>query len=126
MKVIMTLMMALLIIGITACTSTKQKDVLNLTDEELQQLCAKKPCELSEDLKRRVVAHSKELKLTPEEMQVFKATGKIILCGKCGYIINSKKFKEANRPDAPKMKDENNDGFADDSIRDRILGPYVN
>jgi hypothetical protein len=126
MKSIMTLVMVLLLAGITGCAVPEKKDVLKLSDEELAHLKAKENVVLSPDLKKRLVAHSKELKLTPEEMEVLKHTGKVILCGKCGYILNSTKYKEAQKKPKSELKDEDHSGFIDDSIRDRILGPYIN
>ncbi len=126
MKWMLTLIMAVIIVGSTGCNSAKKTPTIKLSDEELKQLCAAQDCELSRGLKDRLIANSKELKLTEEEMEVLKSTGKVVLCGKCGYILNSKKYKEAQKKGKDKIVDKDHSGFADDSIRDRILGPYIN
>jgi len=126
MKSIMALTMALFIVGIMGCAVPEKTKCIKLTDDELAHLKAKENVELSESLKKRLLANSKELKLTPEEMEVLKHTGKVILCGKCGYILNSTKYKEAQKKAPSELKDEDHSGFVDDSIRDRIIGPYIN
>ncbi len=126
MKLMLTLMMALVLVGITACNATKKSPIVKLSDAELKQLCSKGNCEISENLKKRLILHSKELKLTPQEMLVLKKTGKVILCGDCGYLLNSDKYNESKKSNHANIQDEDNDGFADDSIRNRIIGPYIN
>jgi hypothetical protein len=124
MKLIMTLMTALMITIITGCAVTDTAAKVKLSDKELSHLRSKENFEINPELKKRLIEHSKELKLTPEEMMVLKSTGKVILCGKCGYILDSKKYKSAKK--AGKIEDKDHSGFADNSLRDRILGPYIN
>ena len=126
MKLMLTLMMLAVLVVVTGCNAPKKKPALKLSDEELKQLCATKEYEISDDLRKRLLANGKELKLTPEEMLVLKKTGKVILCGDCGYILNTAKFNKSKKTNHADIKDEDNNGFADDSIRDRIIGPYTN
>ena len=126
MKLMLTLMMVAVLVVLTGCNVPKKKSALKLSDEELKQLCETKKYEISDDLRKRLIANSKELKLTPEEMLVLKKTGKVILCGDCGYILNTKKYTKSKKAQHANIIDEDNNGFADDSIRDRIIGPYTN
>jgi len=109
--------------ALCGCVTPGKKSNLSLTPNEIKELCSKENIEISDSLRQRLIKNSKELKLTPEEMQVLKATGKVILCGKCGHILNSLEFK--------KHKDENlkgdldSQGFIKGSLRDRIIGPYI-
>ena len=126
MKLMLTLTMVAVLVVIIGCNVPKKKSAFELSDEERKQLCETKTYEISDDLRKRLIANSKELKLTPEEMLVLKKTGKVILCGDCGYILNTEKFHKSKKTAHANIKDEDNSGFADDSIRDRIIGPYTN
>jgi uncharacterized CHY-type Zn-finger protein len=59
--------------------------------------------------------------LTPEEKQVLKSTGKVILCGRCGYILNSPEYKKFEANGEKKDNFDPETGFASDSIRARLL-----
>ncbi len=112
----------LLLLGLfcaEGCLTTSGDENITLSKDEIAMLRAKKPCVLSADLRRRLLDHAKELELTPEERRVLESTGKVVLCGKCGYILNSlkyKRFKENNKADI-----DPETGFAKDSIRERLL-----
>ena len=95
------------------------KGPVGLSDAELQALRSKDNVMLSDELKKRLLANHNQLKLTPEEMQVLKTTGKVILCGKCGYMLNEKKYKEFERGRVINL--DKNTGFAKDSLRERII-----
>ena len=103
-----------------AKVTTIKKGAIELSKEELQALCSKDNVELSDDLKNRLLSNSSQLKLTPEEMQVLKSTGKVILCGKCGYLLQEKKYKDFEAKGTVINVDKNT-GFAKDSIRERII-----
>jgi len=105
------------------CATTEKSSKLKLTKSELQELCSQKNVTLSDSLRQRLLENGEELKLTPEEMQVLKATGKVILCGKCGYILDSLDYK--NHKDNLINKPLDEQGFIKGSLRDRIIGPYV-
>ena len=95
MKKILLLAVAVLIAG---CATTQGN--FQLSEEEITILSSKENITLSKVLVQRLVENSNELKLTPEELEVLKTTGKVVLCGKCGYILDSperKKYK-ANPP----------------------------
>ncbi len=97
----------------------EKKGPLGLSEDEIQALRSKKNVELTDDLKRRLLTSS-NLKLTPEEMQVLKSTGKVVLCGKCGYLLKEKKFKEFENKGKVINVDKNT-GFAHDSLRERVI-----
>jgi succinate dehydrogenase/fumarate reductase-like Fe-S protein len=97
----------------------EKKGPLGLSQEEMKALFSKDNVELSDSLKQRIISKSKQLKLTPEEMQVLKSTGKVILCGKCGYLLNEKKFQEFEKGKVINV--DKNTGFAADSLRERII-----
>jgi len=120
MKRLMLLMMVLLFAGVTGCETTKSSH-FSLTPEEKALLASKESVELPDNLRDRLISHSKELRLTPEEMEVLKTTGKVILCGKCGYILNTLKYKQFEAGKVQPNIDPKT-GFAKDSIRERILG----
>jgi hypothetical protein len=98
-----------------------QRGNLELSQDEINALCSKNNVELSDDLKNRLLKNSDELKLTPEEMQVLKSTGKVVFCGKCGYLLGEQKYKdfEANKGQVINVDKET--GFAKDSLRERII-----
>ena len=98
----------------------EMKGPVGLSAEEIQALRSKDSVVLSDELKRRLIASSNQLKLTPEEMQVLKKTGKVILCGRCGYILGEKKYNEAKARGRVISIDKKT-GFAKDSLRERII-----
>jgi len=97
----------------------EKKGALGLSQDEVKALFSKNNVELSDSLKNRIMEKHEQLKLTPEEMQVLKSTGKVILCGKCGYLLNEKKFKEFEKGKV--MNVDADTGFAADSLRERII-----
>ena len=103
-----------------AKVTTIKKGAIELSQDELRALCSKNNVELSDDLKNRLLSNSSQLKLTPEEMQVLKSTGKVILCGKCGYLLNEKKYKNFETKGTVINIDKET-GFAKDSLRERII-----
>ena len=105
------------------CKSTGKVSHLQLTKSEIRELCSRDNVTLSESLRKRLLDDCKELCLTPEEMKVLKSTGKVILCGKCGYILDSKEFKQHEDGKINKKRDSK--GFIKGSLRDRIVGPHV-
>jgi len=109
---------ALLMAG---CWTTGSKKGTFLTDEEIAALKTKRPCVLSPELRRKMLEHGEELHLTPEEKQVLKSTGKVILCGRCGYILNSPEYKKFEANGEKKDNFDPETGFASDSIRARLL-----
>ena len=100
-------------------TDTEKKGALGLSQDEIRALFSKDNVELSDSLKQRIMSNSKQLQLTPEEMQVLKTTGKVVLCGKCGYLLQEKKFKEFEKGKVINV--DKNTGFAADSLRERII-----
>jgi hypothetical protein len=125
MKYLNTLIL-LLLISLTACTTAKQDLKSKLTQKEIQELCSKKSITLSDSLRQRLLADKEQLKLTPTELQVLRKTGKVILCGDCGYILNSLKMKEHNKK---KAKEENlhmPKKLQPDSLRKRVILTYDN
>jgi len=124
MKYLNTLIL-LLLISLTACTTAKQDLKSKLTQKEIQELCSKKSITLSDSLRQRLLADKEQLKLTPTELQVLRKTGKVILCGDCGYILNSLKMKEYKN----KTQKENlhmPKKFQPDSLRKRVILTYDN
>ena len=121
----LSILTMILFLGLTACTSTMPQPKAKLTEAEIKELCSKRNCVLSDSLRKRLLADSKELKLTPEEMQVLKSTGRVVLCGKCGYILNSLKYKEHEVKEL-KQHTGTKTGFKEDSIRKRIIFTYTN
>jgi hypothetical protein len=119
----MLLAMLSVVVLLSGCATAKKTSKLNLTKSELKQLCSKGNFTLSDSLKKRLLENGDELKLTPEEMQVLKATGKVILCGRCGYIIDSLEYKEQKGKPVTKPLDKH--GFVKGSLRDRLIGPFV-
>lgn len=117
MKKMLILALGLLIAG---CATTQGK--ITLSKDEIKVLSSKENITLSKELVQRLLENSNELKLTPQEIKVLKKTGKVVLCGDCGYILNSPEWKEFK---AKPKKYDTPTGFADDSIRHRILGPYT-
>ena len=95
------------------------KGPVGLSSAEMQALRSKDNVLLSDELKKRLLANKNQLKLTPEEMQVLKATGKVIFCGKCGYLLNEKKYQEFERGRV--IETDKKTGFAKDSLRERII-----
>ena len=125
MKHLHILIMALLV-TLTACTSSRPQKV-QLTKAEIKEFCSQQNLTLSDSLRHRLIADSKELHLTPEEMQVLKSTGKVVLCGKCGYILDSLKFKKHEQEEQEmKQHTRTKDGFKKDSLRQRIIFTYTN
>lgn len=108
-----------LLVGVCGCETTRQTSHFRLTQSEIRELSSKNNVTLSDSLRQRLIAGTKELRLTPEEMMVLRSTGKVILCGKCGYILNSKKFKEHNAGNTHGERDSM--GFVKGSLRDRIF-----
>jgi len=122
----------LIVSGCTGCNTTpplvvpkppaneKQKEgTIGLSQDEIQALRSKNNVLLTDQLKQRLLANKNELKLTPEEMQVLKRTGKVILCGKCGYLLSERKYKEFERGKVINL--DKKTGFAPDSLRERII-----
>jgi hypothetical protein len=122
MKAILLAGFAVLMV-FAGCATAPKKSNLKLTKSELRALCSKENFALSDSLKQRLLENGEELKLTPEEMQVLKATGKVILCGKCGFILDSLEYKK--RKGKPITEPLDKQGFIKGSLRDRMLGPYI-
>ena len=135
MKTILVLAMALSLGLITGCQmscpnsaiipkppadKTQAHGKLGLSDDEIKALRSSSNIELSDALKQRLLKNKSQLKLTPEEMQVLKSTGKVILCGKCGYLLKEKKYKNFETKGIV-VKLDKDTGFAKDSIRERII-----
>jgi hypothetical protein len=72
-----------------------------------------------ESLRDRLLENSKELKLTSKEKSLLRKKNTIILCGDCGHIKGMKECCKKGAEVDPTT------GFVDNSIRDRILGPYT-
>ena len=72
-----------------------------------------------ESLRDKLLENSQELNLTPKEKALLRKSNTVILCGDCGHI---KGMKECCKKDA---KIDTDTGFAANSIRNRILGPYT-
>lgn len=124
MKYLNTLIL-LLLISLTACTTAKPEPHSKLTKKEIQDLCSKQSMTLSDSLRHRLLADKEQLHLTPEELQVLRKTGKVVLCGKCGYVLNSLRMKEH----AKQSKDKNlhmPNKLQTDSLRKRIILTYDN
>ena len=119
-KFIAVLLLSLGLAAAGGCLTTSSGNKLGLTDEEIAMLKAKKPCVLSTNLRHRLLDHAEELELTPEERQVLESTGKVVLCGRCGYILNSMKYKKFEK-DSNNVEMDPETGFAKDSIRKRLL-----
>ena len=111
------------LLGMFGCETTRQGSHLRLSRAEKKALRSKENVTLSDSLRDRLIEDSQELRLTPEEMMVLRSTGKVILCGKCGYILNSKKFKRHNDEDIHAARDSM--GFVKGSLRDRILEMHI-
>ena len=122
MRVISILAVAVLL-TLFGCKATQKTSHLQLTKSEIRELCSKDNITLSDSLRKRLLDDCKELCLTPEEMKVLKSTGKVILCGECGYILDSKEFKQHEDGKINKKRDSK--GFIKGSLRDRIVGPHV-
>ncbi len=118
-----TILSLILMFVLSGCVTTKKHKNLQLTKSEIRELCSAENLTLSDSLRARLVADSNELRLTPEELRVLKSTGKVILCGKCGYILDSLEFKKHN--DNNMSHDVDSQGFVKGSLRDRIIGPYI-
>ena len=110
-------------LGLFGCETTRKKSHLQLTQSEIRELSSKKNVTLSDSLRQRLIEGSQELHLTPEEMMVLKSTGKVILCGKCGYILNSRQFKDHN--DGKIHGERDSMGFVKGSLRDRIFEMHI-
>jgi hypothetical protein len=137
MKKLMILMAGIMMLVIAGCNSScpatvapkppvadnEKKGPLGLSKDEMRALFSKDNVELSDSLKQRIMANSQQLQLTPEEMQVLKSTGKVILCGKCGYLLQEKKFKEFEKGKVINV--DKNTGFAVDSLRERIIKKHL-
>jgi len=108
-------------LGMAGCFTTSNDKGTFLTNDEISALKCKKPCTLSPELRRKMLEHGKELHLTPEERQVLQSTGRVILCGKCGYILNSAKYKKFEKSGEKRDNFAPETGFAKDSIRHRVL-----
>lgn len=121
----LVILTGLFLIFIVACQSTIPQPKQKLSQTEIKEICSKHNLVISDALKKRLIADSKELKLTPEELQVLKSTGKVILCGKCGYILNSLKEKEY-KTEKIKQHTGTKTGFRKDSLRQRIIMTYTN
>jgi len=133
MKKLMILTAGIMMLVVAGCNSScpatvapkppvadhEKKGPLGLSKDEMRALFSKDNVELSDSLKKRIMANSQQLQLTPEEMQVLKSTGKVILCGKCGYLLQEKKFKEFEKGKVINV--DKNTGFAVDSLRERII-----
>ncbi len=122
MKTVSILAAAMMFL-LSGCLTTKKDTHLQLTQSEINELCSKQNITLSDSLRNRLIEGSQELKLTPEELRVLKSTGKVILCGKCGFILDSLEFK--NHEDEKMSQEVNSHGFVKGSLRDRIIGPYT-
>lgn len=92
---------------------------LHLTAKERAELADKKNYTLSESLRHRLINDSQELQLTPEEREVLKRTGKVILCGKCGHLLGTKAYKQWETEHGAEYKP--GDDFVPSSLRERIL-----
>ena len=131
MKKIIVLSMALAMGILAGCNSyptvapkppkspAEKKGPIGLSEDEIQALRSKNNVVLSDELKARLLASKNQLKLTPEEMQVLKRTGKVVLCGKCGYLLQEKKFQEFEKGKV--ISTDKKTGFANDSLRERII-----
>ncbi len=95
------------------------KGKIGLSKAEMAALRSDNNVVLSDALKKRLLSNKSELKLTPEEMQVLKTTGKVILCGKCGYLLQEKKYKQFEK--GVVINVDKKTGFAKDSLRERII-----
>ena len=120
---IVTIIGMIILLGICGCKTIRQESGLHLTKAEIRELSSKENITLSDSLRRRLIADSDELRLTAEEMMVLKYTGKVILCGKCGHILNSKQFKQHKDKVLESKTDSN--GFVEDSLRSRILEMHI-
>ena len=125
MKYLNTLIL-LLLISLTACTTAKQEPQSKLTKKEIQDLCSKKSITLSDSLRQRLLADKEQLHLTPAELQVLRRTGKVVLCGDCGYILNSLKMKEHKKKRAQEKNLHMPKKFQTDSLRKRVILTYDN
>ena len=119
----MSIMGLLVLFALFGCTTTVKTSKLKLTKSEIRELCSRDNVTLSDSLRQRLIEDGDELRLTPEEMIVLKSTGKVILCGECGYILDSLQFKKHKKEEA--QEDANSQGFIKGSLRERILGPYT-
>ena len=131
MKKVIVLSMALAMGILAGCNSyptvapkppqspAEKKGPIGLSSDEIQALRSKNNVVLSDALKARLLASQNQLKLTPEEMQVLKRTGKVVLCGKCGYLLQEKKFQEFEKGKV--ISTDKKTGFAKDSLRERII-----
>ena len=128
MKQLKYLIFLFLITLIPACASSRNQKCTTkckLTESEIKELCSKRNVALSDSLRQRLIADSKELHLTDEELQILKATGKVILCGKCGYLLNSLKYKQ-HKQQLNEQHVNTKTGFQPDSLRHRIILTYDN
>ena len=119
----MSMMVIVVMFTLFGCTTTEKTSHLKLTKSEIKELCSRDNVTVSDSLRQRLIEGSDELKLTPEEMIVLKSTGKVILCGECGYILDSLQFKKHQKEEA--QEDANSQGFIKGSLRERIVGPYT-
>jgi hypothetical protein len=101
-------------------SAKERQGKIGLSADEIKALRSKDNVVLSAALKKRLISSQSQLKLTPEEMQVLKSTGKVILCGKCGYLLKEKKFKDFENKGIVINADKNT-GFQKDSLRERVI-----
>ena len=131
MRNVLCLLLGVAILSFIGCSSKKKaqdspektakvnKPHFQLTAKERAELESRKSCTLSDALRKRLINDCQELKLTPEELQVLKMTGKVILCGKCGHLLGTDKHKEWKA--AHKNDEKPSDDFVPNSLRERIL-----
>ena len=131
MRNVLCLLLGVAILSFIGCSSKKKtqdspektakvnKPQFKLTSKERAELKCRKRCTLSEALRKRLINDCQELKLTPEELEVLKRTGKVVLCGKCGHLLGTDKHKEWKA--AHENDKKTADDFVPNSLRDRIL-----
>ena len=117
MRIALSVVIGFAMLSLVGCAT--QKGHLKLTPEEIAQLKAKENVTLTESLRKRLINDSQELHLTPEEQEVLKRTGKVILCGKCGHLLDTPSFKKWEKEHGAEYK--KGDDFVPNSLRNRIL-----
>jgi hypothetical protein len=116
MRLAFTISLGIALLSLAGCA---HKPHLKLTPEEIAQLSSKENMTLSESLRKRLINDSQELHLTPEEQEVLRRTGKVILCGKCGHLLDTPSYKKWEKEHGKDYKPE--DKFVPNSLRSRIL-----
>jgi hypothetical protein len=117
MKASLQLLVVIIALSFIGCATTHHK--LKLTPEEIAILKSKQNVPLSNSLRKRLINDSNELKLTKEEKEVLRRTGKVILCGKCGHLLGTKSYSKWAKEHETSYKPT--DKFVPNSLRTRIL-----